>query len=258
MSEKQQNLQDTFLNAVRKSKASVTIFLVNGVKLRATSPGSTISACCCAATARAQLVYKHAISTVMPMGPIQLQDEAAHEDRLILATRKEKAGRVSAFVIHVEPRTAPHRIVRDAEARLAEAVGLTARHRSGCRRRPDRAVGAAHARHADRPRQGGRDRRRDQGASSRKWSSSTRSSRPVQQRNLEKAWGTKVLDRTALILEIFGERAATGKGGCRWNWPISPISARGWSEAGPIWSANAAASAFWAAPAKPRSKPTAA
>ena len=34
MSEKQQNLQDTFLNAVRKSKASVTIFLVNGVKLQ--------------------------------------------------------------------------------------------------------------------------------------------------------------------------------------------------------------------------------
>ena len=35
---------------------------------------------------------------------------------------------------------------------------------------------------------------------------------PVQQRNLEKAWGTKVLDRTALILEIFGERAATREG----------------------------------------------
>ena len=35
---------------------------------------------------------------------------------------------------------------------------------------------------------------------------------PVQQRNLEKAWGTKVLDRTALILEIFGERAQTREG----------------------------------------------
>src|SRR5580700_1098901 len=34
MSEKQQNLQDTFLNAVRKSKSAVTIFLVNGVKLQ--------------------------------------------------------------------------------------------------------------------------------------------------------------------------------------------------------------------------------
>ena len=34
MSDKQQNLQDTFLNAVRKSKAAVTIFLINGVKLQ--------------------------------------------------------------------------------------------------------------------------------------------------------------------------------------------------------------------------------
>ncbi|MEE8438756.1 MAG: hypothetical protein V3S07_04150, partial [Micropepsaceae bacterium] len=35
---------------------------------------------------------------------------------------------------------------------------------------------------------------------------------PVQQRNLERAWNVKVLDRTALILEIFGERAATREG----------------------------------------------
>ena len=45
-----------------------------------------------------------------------------------------------------------------------------------------------------------------------KSSSSTPSSRPVQQRNLEKAWNAKVLDRTALILEIFGQRAATREG----------------------------------------------
>ena len=35
---------------------------------------------------------------------------------------------------------------------------------------------------------------------------------PVQQRNLEKAWGAKVLDRTGLILEIFGRRAKTKEG----------------------------------------------
>src|SRR5262245_63466135 len=35
---------------------------------------------------------------------------------------------------------------------------------------------------------------------------------PVQQRNLEKAWGAKVLDRTGLILEIFGRRARTREG----------------------------------------------
>ena len=50
------------------------------------------------------------------------------------------------------------------------------------------------------------------GAMSRKSSSSTPQLSPVQQRNLEKAWGAKVLDRTALILEIFGQRAATREG----------------------------------------------
>ncbi|GJE71217.1 GTPase HflX [Methylorubrum podarium] len=35
---------------------------------------------------------------------------------------------------------------------------------------------------------------------------------PVQQRNLEKAWGAKVIDRTGLILEIFGRRASTREG----------------------------------------------
>ena len=35
---------------------------------------------------------------------------------------------------------------------------------------------------------------------------------PIQQRNLEKAWHTKVLDRTGLILEIFGRRAKTKEG----------------------------------------------
>jgi host factor-I protein len=79
MSEKQQNLQDTFLNAVRKSKASVTIFLVNGVKLQGNITWFDNFCVLLRRDGQAQLVYKHAISTVMPMGPIQLQDEAAHE-----------------------------------------------------------------------------------------------------------------------------------------------------------------------------------
>jgi GTP-binding protein HflX len=43
---------------------------------------------------------------------------------------------------------------------------------------------------------------------------------PVQQRNLEKEWNAKVLDRTGLILEIFGARAKTRKARCRSNWRI--------------------------------------
>src|ERR1700759_955416 len=79
MSEKQQNLQDTFLNAVRKSKSSVTIFLVNGVKLQGNITWFDNFCVLLRRDGQAQLVYKHAISTVMPLGPIQLQDEAAHE-----------------------------------------------------------------------------------------------------------------------------------------------------------------------------------
>ena len=80
MSEKQQNLQDTFLNAVRKSKASVTIFLVNGVKLQGNITWFDNFCVLLRRDGQSQLVYKHAISTVMPMGPIQLQDEVAPEN----------------------------------------------------------------------------------------------------------------------------------------------------------------------------------
>jgi host factor-I protein len=76
MSEKQQNLQDTFLNAVRKSKSAVTIFLVNGVKLQGNITWFDNFCVLLRRDGQAQLVYKHAISTVMPLGPIQLQDEA--------------------------------------------------------------------------------------------------------------------------------------------------------------------------------------
>src|ERR1700743_757760 len=74
MSDKQQNLQDTFLNAVRKSKSSVTIFLVNGVKLQGNITWFDNFCVLLRRDGQAQLVYKHAISTVMPMGPIQLMD----------------------------------------------------------------------------------------------------------------------------------------------------------------------------------------
>src|SRR3984957_15329224 len=77
MNEKQQNLQDTFLNAVRKSKSAVTIFLVNGVKLQGNITCFEIFCVLLRRDGQAQLVYKHAISTVMPLGPIQLQDEPA-------------------------------------------------------------------------------------------------------------------------------------------------------------------------------------
>jgi host factor-I protein len=79
MSDKQQNLQDTFLNAVRKSKAAVTIFLINGVKLQGNITWFDNFCVLLRRDGQSQLVYKHAISTVMPATPVQLFDpEAEH------------------------------------------------------------------------------------------------------------------------------------------------------------------------------------
>jgi len=47
--DKKQNLQDTFLNSVRRAKTPLTIFLVNGVKLQGVVSWLTTSACCCGA-----------------------------------------------------------------------------------------------------------------------------------------------------------------------------------------------------------------
>ncbi|MEO1251002.1 MAG: RNA chaperone Hfq [Pseudomonadota bacterium] len=74
MSEKKQNLQDTFLNQVRKSKTPVTIFLVNGVKLQGVVSWFDNFCVLLRRDGQSQLVYKHAISTVMPQGQINLWD----------------------------------------------------------------------------------------------------------------------------------------------------------------------------------------
>lgn len=73
--EKNQNLQDVFLNALRKSKAPVTLFLVNGVKLQGIITWFDSFSVLLRRDAHAQLVYKHAISTIMPINPIQLHEE---------------------------------------------------------------------------------------------------------------------------------------------------------------------------------------
>ena len=73
--DKPQNLQDTFLNAVRKSKTPVTIYLVNGVKLQGNITWFDNFCVLLRRDGQVQLVYKHAISTVMPMGPVQLQEQ---------------------------------------------------------------------------------------------------------------------------------------------------------------------------------------
>ncbi|WP_298911712.1 RNA chaperone Hfq [uncultured Algimonas sp.] len=80
MSERKQNLQDAFLNAVRKSKMPLTIFLVNGVKLQGVVTWFDSFCVLLRRDGSSQLVYKHAISTIMPSGPVQLHDPATEAD----------------------------------------------------------------------------------------------------------------------------------------------------------------------------------
>ena len=72
--EKNHNLQDTFLNHVRKNKFPVTVFLVNGVKLQGAITWFDNFCVLLRRDGISQLVYKHAISTIMPGQPIQLFD----------------------------------------------------------------------------------------------------------------------------------------------------------------------------------------
>ena len=74
--ERAQNLQDTFLNHVRKAKVPLTIFLVNGVKLQGVVTWFDNFCVLLRRDGHSQLVYKHAISTIMPGHPIQLFEGA--------------------------------------------------------------------------------------------------------------------------------------------------------------------------------------
>ncbi len=72
--EQSANLQDVFLNHVRKNKVAVTVFLVNGVKLQGYISWFDSFSLLLRRDMQSQLVYKSAISTIMPSEPIQLFD----------------------------------------------------------------------------------------------------------------------------------------------------------------------------------------
>jgi len=73
-SESRQNLQDSFLNQVRKEKVPVTVFLVNGVKLQGVITWFDNFCVLLRRDGQSQLVYKHAISTVMPSQPLKFYE----------------------------------------------------------------------------------------------------------------------------------------------------------------------------------------
>ena len=72
MADKQTSLQDLFLNALRKSKTPVTMFLVKGVKLQGIVTWFDNFSVLLRRDGQSQLIYKHAISTIMPSGAIDV------------------------------------------------------------------------------------------------------------------------------------------------------------------------------------------
>ena len=73
--QKTQNLQDIFLNQLRKDRSSVTMFLMNGFQLHGVIKGFDGFTVVLDSDGKQQLIYKHAISTVVPPRPIELDKD---------------------------------------------------------------------------------------------------------------------------------------------------------------------------------------
>ena len=231
--DRSQNLQDTFLNHVRKSKTPLTIFLVNGVKLQGVVTWFDNFCVLLRRDGHSQLVYKHAISTIMPGHPIQLfegAEEPPARGQSLVGAPPVRSGQRSPGPARglgdrpryrhraASARRAPRRSARASpqaqrspEAKLDEAVGLARAIdldvvSSGIVPlgdiRPATFIGKGKVEEI-----AGLVKSEEAGIVVMDCALS-----PVQQRNLEKAWSAKVLDRTGLILEIFGRRAHTREG----------------------------------------------
>jgi host factor-I protein len=72
VTDRQQNLQDVFLNHLREHKTPTTVFLTNGIKLQGIVAGFDAFSMLLRREAHAQLIYKHAISTIMPNAPVSM------------------------------------------------------------------------------------------------------------------------------------------------------------------------------------------
>ena len=201
-----------------QAKVPVTIFLINGVKLQGVITWFDNFCVLLRRDGQSQLVYKHAIShhhagrADQSLRGRRLTADPPEDDAGIPARDPRETARAAmrAYVLH--PDFKADRTRRPPDRALAEAVALAAAL-------PDLAVAGAEVVRVARAQPGllfGSGKVADLKA--------TFHARdvglvlvdgpvsPVQQRNLEKEWGVKLLDRTGLILEIFADRARTREG----------------------------------------------
>ena len=73
------NLQEIFLTKVRKQALSVTVFLMNGFQLRGTITGFDCFVVILDSEGRQQVIYKHAISTIAPLRPVELREDGTED-----------------------------------------------------------------------------------------------------------------------------------------------------------------------------------
>jgi host factor-I protein len=106
---KSQNLQDAFLNYLRKNKTPVTMFLVKGVKLQGIVTWFDNFSILLRRDGQSQLVYKHAISTIMPGAPIDADQfggagDAGRKQRMLqdvfLSSVREASVQVTMFLVN--------------------------------------------------------------------------------------------------------------------------------------------------------------
>ena len=274
-----QSLQDPFLNALRRERVPVSIYLVNGIKLQGTIE-SLRPVRGAAAQHRqpdglqARDLHRRA-GAQRARGPGRRRrrrpaDGSADDDRRGRGTSKHC--RAARTTCDAEP-CMFERSRKGEHALLIQPHRRRAAGRRRCWRNSPtwRAPPAPPSRHVltariDRPNPATLHRQRQaRGSEGRRRRDRRRPGAgqpplsPGQERNLEKALERRVVDRTGLILDIFAQRArsarrqAAGRAGAAAStWP------RAWCAAGPTWSASAAVRSACAAPAKPSWKPTAA
>ena len=78
--DKTQNLQDIFLNTARRQHISVTVFLINGVKLQGLITWFDNYSILLKRDGHIQLIYKHAVSTIMPATIIDLKEQLLDDE----------------------------------------------------------------------------------------------------------------------------------------------------------------------------------
>jgi len=73
------NLQDIFLTRAKRDRVPCTLFLMNGFQLRGTITGFDAFAVVLDSDGKQQVIYKHAISTIAPVRPVELREDAGEE-----------------------------------------------------------------------------------------------------------------------------------------------------------------------------------